>query len=46
MVEVRDLYRQKLAEALQQWAELAAADLARFNRMLVERGLPPIVSQQ
>jgi photosystem II stability/assembly factor-like uncharacterized protein len=45
-IEVRDIYRLRLAEALQRWAELTAADLARFNRMLVERGLPPIVSQQ
>ena len=46
VIEVRDIYRQRLTQALQQWAELTAADLARFNRMLVERGLPPIVSQQ
>ncbi len=45
MIEVLDIYRQWLTEALQQWAQLAAADLAQFNRMLVERGLPPIVSQ-
>jgi hypothetical protein len=45
-MEVRNLYRQWLTEALQQWAELTQTDLARFNRMLVERGLPPIVSQQ
>jgi photosystem II stability/assembly factor-like uncharacterized protein len=45
VMEVRDIYRQWLAEALQQWAELTQTDLARFNRMLVERGLLPIVSQ-
>jgi len=45
IMEVRDIYRQWLAEALQQWAEITQTDLVRFNRMLVERGLPPIVSQ-
>jgi photosystem II stability/assembly factor-like uncharacterized protein len=44
MLEVRDLYRQRLAESLRLWGEIAAGDLADFNRMLTEHGLPPIVS--
>jgi hypothetical protein len=43
--EVRDLYRVQLTEALARWRELAASDIAQFNRLLSERGLPPIVSQ-
>jgi hypothetical protein len=43
--EVRDLYRSRLTELLSTWSDLAAGDLADFNRMLVERGLPPVVSQ-
>jgi hypothetical protein len=43
--EVRDLYRVWLTEVLARWGELADGDLARFNRMLSERGLPPVVSQ-
>ena len=43
-LEVRDAYRVQLADSLRRWAELAAGDITRFNRMLVERGLPPIVS--
>ena len=45
MLEVRDVYRAQLAEYLRRWAELAAADVAQFNRMLVEQGLPPIISE-
>jgi hypothetical protein len=43
--EVRDRYRQELTEVLARWAEIASGDLARFNRMLTDRGLPPVVSQ-
>ena len=43
--EVRDLYRVRLAEALEAWSALAGGELARFNRLLAERGLPPIVSE-
>ena len=46
MLEVRDVYRAWLADALRRWAELADEDVTRFNRMLVERGLPPIISEQ
>ena len=45
MLEVREVYRAQLAEYLQRWAELAAADVAQFNRMLVAQGLPPIISE-
>ena len=45
-LEVRDLYRVQLAEYLRRWAELAVTDVAQFNRMLVEQGLPPIISEQ
>ena len=44
ILEVRDIYREWLAESLTRWAEIAANDLAAFNRMLAARGLPPIVS--
>ncbi len=43
--EVRDLYREELRAVLARWAELAENDLSRFNRLLAERGLPPIVSE-
>ncbi|MEJ2203601.1 MAG: sialidase [Gemmatimonadota bacterium] len=43
--EVRDLYRQELTAVLARWAEIAAGDLARFNRRLADAGLAPIVSQ-
>lgn len=43
--EVRDLYRTWLTEVLERWSELAEGDLARFNRMLAEEGLPPVVSE-
>ena len=46
MLEARDIYRQQLVEVLQRWTELAEADIASFNRLLVTRGLPPIISQQ
>lgn len=46
MLEVRDIYRVQLAEYLRRWAELAVADVAQLNRMLVEQGLPPIISEQ
>lgn len=42
--EVRDLYREQLGRWLARWGELADGDLARFNRLLAERGLPPVVS--
>jgi hypothetical protein len=42
--EVRDLYRVWLTEVLARWGELAEGDLARFNRMLSDRGLPPVIS--
>jgi len=45
MLEVRDVYRVRLAEVLRGWADLAAGDIAQFNRTLVQRGLPPIISQ-
>ena len=45
MIEVRDVYRAQLAEVLSRWAELAQADIAQFNQMLVSQGLPPIISQ-
>ena len=45
MLEVRDGYRQQLAEVLARWAELAAGDIAAFNRLLAAQGLPPIISQ-
>ncbi len=45
MLEVRDVYREQIAEYLRRWGEIAAGDITRFNRMLVERGLPPIISQ-
>ena len=44
MLEVRDIYRALLTEHLLRWGELAGGDIARFNRTLVERGLPPIIS--
>jgi hypothetical protein len=43
-MEVRDVYQIWLTESLARWDELYATDLAQFNRMLVERGLPPIIS--
>jgi photosystem II stability/assembly factor-like uncharacterized protein len=42
--EVRDLYRRQLTDVLARWAEIASGDLAQFNRMLAERGLPAVVS--
>jgi len=44
MREVGVVYEELLAESLLRWAEIAAGDLARFNQMLADRGLPPIVS--
>lgn len=44
-LEVRDRYRVQLREVLARWAELAAEDITRFNQLLVERGLPPLVSR-
>ena len=44
MLEVRDIYRERVTESLLRWAEIAASDLARFNQILAERGLPPIIS--
>jgi photosystem II stability/assembly factor-like uncharacterized protein len=44
--EVRDLYRAWLDDVLSRWGDLARGDLARFNRMLAERGLPPVISEQ
>ena len=43
-IEVRDIYRDQLATQLQRWLELAEADIASFNRLLVTQGLPPIIS--
>ena len=43
--EVRDQYREQLEAVLARWAALADGDLARFNRMLSDRGLPPVISQ-
>jgi hypothetical protein len=43
--EVRDLYRVWLTEVLARWDDLARGDVARFNRMLSDRGLPPVISQ-
>jgi len=45
-IEVQDVYRDQLAEHLRRWVELAEADIAQFNRMLVAQGLPPIISEQ
>jgi len=42
--EVLDVYRDELRAVLARWSELEGNDLARFNRDLAERGLPPIVS--
>ena len=44
MRQVGDNYRVLLEQYLRRWAELAAGDIADFNRLLVERGLPPIIS--
>jgi hypothetical protein len=44
-IEVRDIYRDQLAALLQRWVELAEADIASFNRLLVTQGLPPVISQ-
>ena len=44
MRQVGDTYRVLLEQYLRRWAELAAGDIADFNRLLVERGLPPIIS--
>lgn len=44
-VEVRDRYRAQLSEVLAIWRELADGDIARFNSLLTESGLPPIISQ-
>jgi photosystem II stability/assembly factor-like uncharacterized protein len=44
MLEVRDTYRVQLTEVLERWAQLAEQDIVRFNRLLAERGLPPIIS--
>ena len=43
-IEVHDIYRDQLATQLQRWLELAEADIASFNRLLVTQGLPPIIS--
>ena len=43
--EVRDRYRAQLSEVLTIWRQLADGDIARFNSLLTERGLPPIISQ-
>jgi photosystem II stability/assembly factor-like uncharacterized protein len=43
-LEVRDGYRVQLEAALRRWTELAAGDLATFNRLLAAQGLPPIIS--
>jgi len=43
MLEVRDSYRARLAAELRRWVELAEGDIARFNRMLVEERLRPIM---
>ena len=43
--EIQEIYSQWLEESLDMWDELSADELAQFNRMLVERGLPPIVSE-
>ena len=44
MREIGDIYRVQLEAHLQRWAEMAADDIADFNRLLAERGLPPIIS--
>lgn len=44
MSEVGGIYRLQLEEYLRRWAELAADDITDFNRLLAERGLPPIIS--
>ena len=43
-LEVRDVYRLELAEVLSRWGDIEAGDITDFNRLLVQRGLPPIVS--
>lgn len=44
MPTVRDIYRSELAAVLSRWADIAGIEITNFNRMLVEQGLPPIVS--
>ncbi len=44
MREIGDIYQLQLEEYLGRWAEMAADDIADFNRLLAERGLPPIIS--
>jgi hypothetical protein len=44
MLEIRTIYRQRVTDSLLRWAEIAASDLARFNQVLAEQGLPPIIS--
>ena len=44
MLEIRTIYRQRVMDSLLRWAEIAASDLARFNQVLAEQGLPPIIS--
>tara|TARA_B100000929_G_scaffold259470_1_gene223255 strand:- start:2174 stop:2632 length:459 start_codon:yes stop_codon:yes gene_type:complete len=44
MLEIRSIYRQRVTDSLRRWAEIAASDLARFNQVLAEQGLPPIIS--
>ena len=44
MLEIRTVYRQRITDSLLRWAEIAASDLARFNQVLAEQGLPPIIS--
>ena len=45
-LEVRDIYREQIADQLQRWLELAEADITQFNRLLASKGLPPIISQE
>jgi photosystem II stability/assembly factor-like uncharacterized protein len=43
--EVLALYRTQLAEHLGRWRGIADEELVRFNRMLADRGLPPVISE-
>ena len=44
MLEVRDIYREQLRDHLTRWRALIDAELRELNRMLVARGLPPVLS--
>lgn len=41
-LEVRDIYRRRLADVLAEWLRIEEEELAAFNRLLAEQGLEPI----